>query len=214
MVHPVLEAVLVRLAQRSTPSGPAPRPGTLRLVGDLQRVSALATVSEGTTAVLFPRPGPAELLPAGTVVLPALLPASAAAYLVVSHRPVSLDLSIGPLGTVDDRTLEAVSLRLQVEVTDPPTGLLALATEHSAALEAELLHRLQAEVTSQVTSAVRMNRLADLERLSLAGVLEDGWLGSTFLGGLLRRTDLHVLDVTWPTEVEASAAAPRPRRAR
>ena len=44
-----------------------------------------------------------------------------------------------------------------------------------------------------------MNRLAELERASLATVLAQGWLSCSFVDGLLDRRDFQVLDVTWPT---------------
>lgn len=212
VVHPFVEAVLVRIAARQgAPAAgvSAPGPHSLRLVGDLERVTGLGTVSEGTSVLMFSRSGSVELLPAGTVVMPALRRSTAPSYLVLNHRPVSLDLTLRALQTVDRRTLDLVFVRLGVRLAEPATGIVELAREHGPRLEAELLRRLADEVSRTVTTAVRMNRLADLERLSLKGVLQAGWLGSSLVGGLLLRTDLHVLDVSWSTPATASAGAGR-----
>jgi hypothetical protein len=202
MVSPLLEPLLRRLARRRPRHGsvkPAP-PGPQRLISRPARVSGLATVAPETSVLLFPPGGTAKLCDAGTVLVPSLLPTSAPTYVVVTHRPVSVDLELGRLLTVDGQQLERVSLRLVVRVVQPPAGLLGLAKTTGPDLEDELLSRLAAEVTSDVASAVRMNRLVDLRRLSLSGVLDDGWLSPSFVDGLITRVELQVLDVGWPTE--------------
>jgi hypothetical protein len=212
MVSPLLEPLLRRLARRRPRRGsaePAP-PAPQRLVSRPARVAGLATVAPETSVLLFPPGGGAQLYDPGTVLVPSLLPTSAPTYVVVTHRPVSLDLALGRLLTVDGQQLERVSLRLVVRVVSPPAGLLGLARTTGPDLEDELLRRLAAEVTSDVASAVRMNRLVDLRRLSLSGVLDDGWLSPSFVDGLISRVELQVLDVGWPTEADFFGLPPSP----
>ena len=201
MVSPLLAPLLRRLARRRPRRGSSePAPGPERLVSSPARVGGVATVAPETSVLLFGPDGGVQLWEPGTVLVPSLLPSSAPRYVVVTHRPVSLDLALGRLLTVDGRQLERVSVRLVVRVTSPPAGLLVLARSAGPDLEDELLRRLAAEVSSDVASAVRMNRLVDLRRLSLSGVLDDGWLSPSFVDGLITRVELQVLDVGWPTE--------------
>ena len=127
-------------------------------------------------------------------------------YVVVNLRPVTVEIALGPARTREGAELDKVVLRLVVQVADPSDRLLDLAGRHRDELDSELLRRLGTEVAKQVRNAVAMHRLAELEQLSLAAVLAQGWLSCTFVDGLVDRRDFRVLDVVWPTFAGTPAA--------
>ena len=204
MVAPLVEALLLRAARRRSAATPAPRP--TRLVSRPHPVDAVAYVDDDTS-VLVERPGSGlEVLPAGSLVLPALLGLSAASHVVVTHQPVEVWLRVGPFETSDDRVVQQVELRLTVAVGTSPSGLREVADEPDghgrpglARFGDALLDRLAREVADRTADAVHRRTLDELTALSL-GVLLDGALPGTFLGGLLERSSLEVVDVDWPTE--------------
>ncbi|MGI3779499.1 MAG: hypothetical protein ACRYG2_01865, partial [Janthinobacterium lividum] len=129
---------------------------------------------------------------------------------------VEVWLRIGPFETFDDRVVQQVELRLTVSVGGSPSSLRDLVDERGAdgpvgleGLGEALLDRLAREVSARTTEAVRRRTLADLTGLSL-GVLLDGALPATFLGGLVERSALEVVDVDWPTEGRGWSALPAP----
>ena len=204
MVAPLVEALLLRAVRRRGAAVPPPRP--TRLVGRPHAVDSVACVAERTSALLL-RPGRAlEVLPAGSLVLPALLDRTAATYAVLTHDPVEVWLRVGPFETLDSRVVQQVELRLTIALADSWSRLGDLAQECGATdvdglgrLGEALLDRLGREVTARTTEAVRRRTLAELTGLSL-GVLLDGALPTVFLGGLVERSGLEVVDVDWPTE--------------
>lgn len=235
MVVPLVEALLLRVLRRRAADAPANRP--TRLVSLPHHVDAIGYVAEGTS-VLLVRPGSrVEVLPAGSLVLPALL-GRPPAYAVVCHEPVEVWLRIGPFDTLDERTVRQVELQLTVTLSDSPSGLRDLldsgapsaassvtssATSSGAArdgydaapapasldLGSLVLDRLARELTSRTTEAVRRRTLRELTGLSL-GVLLDQALPRRFLGGLLERSVLEVVDVDWPTEGRGWSTPPAP----
>ena len=207
MVAPLVEALLLRAMRGRTRTVVTPRP--TRLVGEPRVVDSVAYVAERTSALLL-RPGAdLQVLPAGSLVLPDLVRRGTSTYVVLSHDPVDLWLRIGPFATLDDRVVQQVELQLTVVLSDSPSRLRDLAEESGTAgrdgLERlgetgrTLLDRLTREVSARTTAAVRRRTLDELTSLSL-GVLLDGALPATFLGGLVDRADLEVVDVDWPTE--------------
>ena len=218
MVSPLVEALLLRAARRRPPAGPVHRP--TRLVSRPHPVDAVAYVADDTS-VLVERPGGGlEVLGAGSLVLPSLVGLSAPTYVVVTHEPVDVWLRVGPFETRDDRVVQQVELRLTITVGTSPSGLRDIAEEPSAGGEAglerfgdALLDRLAREVAARTTEAVHRRTLDELTGLSL-GVLLDGALPGTFLGGLVERSALEVVDVDWPTEGRgwrpALASSPAP----
>ena len=215
VVAPLVEALLLHAMRRRAGATAAPRP--TRLISRPHPVDSVAYVAE-STSVLLSRPGSAlEVLPAGSLVLPALLGRRPPTYVVVGHAPVDVSLRVGPFETLDDRVVHQVALQLTVAVSDSASGLRELAEDSGAGdpvglegLDDALLDRLTREVSARTTEAVRRRTLAELTGLSL-GVLLDGALPSTFLGGLVERSGLEVVDVDWPTEGRGwSAAVPAP----
>ncbi len=212
MVAPLVEALLVPLVLRvlRRRDDEAAHPAPNRLVGDRQDVDSIGYVAAGTSVLLRRRRAGVEVLPAGSLVLPALLGRCPATYEVVTHAPVDVWLRVGPFETLDGRSVHQVELRLTVAIGSSAAGLRELAgpsgrSDHEGDHEADdglgavLLDRLAREVTDRTTDAVRRRTLRDLTSLSL-GVLLDGSLPTAFLGGLVERSDLEVLDVDWPTE--------------
>jgi hypothetical protein len=59
-----------------------------------------------------------------------------------------------------------------------------------------------------VRRAVAMNRLTDLQRLGLWQVLADGWLPTSFSGGLLLRRDFEVLETRDAADDEDQPTVP------
>jgi hypothetical protein len=147
------------------------------------------------------------VLPAGSLVVPALLGRGAAAYAVVSHQPVDVWLRIGPFDTLDDRTVRQVELWMTVTLSDSPSGLRDLVESSADARDPSdplhlgdvVLDRLAREVAARTTEALRRRTLVELTGISL-GVLLDGALPTSFLGSLADRSALEVVDVDWPTE--------------
>ncbi len=214
MVAPLVEALLLRVMRRRADAVRSLHP--TRLVGRPHVVDAVAYVADRTSVLLL-RPGAGlQLLPAGRLVLPTLLGGGTSTYVVLSHEPVGLRLRVGPFATLDERVVQQVELRLTVTLSDSPSGLRDLAKDCEAAdpeglgtLDDALLDRLTREVAARTTEAVRRRTLAELTGLSL-GVLLDGALPATFLGGLVDRSELEVVDVDWPTEGRGWAPAPPP----
>ena len=204
MVTPLVEALLLRAVRQRGAAVPLPRP--TRLVARPHALDSVASVAERTSALLL-RPGTGlEVLPAGSLVLPTLLGRAVGTYVVLTHDPVEVWLRVGPFETLDSRVVQQVELRLAVALTDSSSRLRDLAEECGAAdldglgrLGDALLDRLGREVAVRTTEAVRRRTLAELTGLSL-GVLLDGALPTVFLGGLVERSDLEVVDVDWPTE--------------
>jgi len=226
VVAPVVEALLLHVMRRWAAAAAKPVPHPNRLVGRARVVDSVGYVAERTSVLLLPPGGALQVLPAGSLVLPALLGRRGSTYVVVSHDPVDVWLRVGPFETLDDRLVHQVELRLRVTLGSSPAGLRGLtdgalpdvtdaegggegadtaagrAPRRPGRLDGvgeAVLDRLAHEVSDRTTEAVRRRTLADLTGLSL-GVLLEGALASTFLGGLVERSELEVLDVDWPTE--------------
>jgi hypothetical protein len=214
VVAPLVEALVLHVMRRRAGDVTAPRP--TRLVSRPHVVDSVGFVADRTSALLR-RPGAdLQVLPAGSLVLPALLGRSGSTYVVVTHDPVDVWLRIGPFETLDDRLVQQVELQLTVSLSDSAAGLRDLAGEVGSdgpggleGLGEALLDRLTREVAARTTEAVRRKTLAELTSLSL-GVLLDRTLPATFLGGLVARSALEVVDVDWPTEGRGWAATPIP----
>lgn len=213
MVAQLVEALLLR-AVRRRPAGGVHRP--TRLVSRPHVVDSVAYVADATSVLVERSGGGFDVLPAGSLVLPALLGLRAPSYVVITHEPVDVWLRIGPFETFDDRVVHQVELRLTVALSDSASELRELAdgpdADHPAVLEGlgdTLLDRLTREVSARTTEAVRRRTLTELTGLSL-GVLLGGALPTAFLSGLVERSDLEVVDVDWPTEGRGWSAPPTP----
>lgn len=173
-----------------------------RLVGGPVRVTRLLMVPASTVALLLAAGRPAELKWPGEVLAPPLLgPVTGQpVVLVVSTAPVTLDVTVADSMTFDGHPLESVSLRLRVELDqrDGCAGVRQLVAVHGVGLEAGLLTSVQQEVAAAVRGAVRMNRLADLRRLSLEEVLHSRWWPAAFADGALHCSEFEVRHVGWP----------------
>ena len=190
---------------------PAPRAepaAELKLASKPQTLDRMVAVRPNSIAVVFDpstRPGlsfPGEMLKPG--MFPRLRPLQ---VVVVNTGAVSLDVTVGPLITVDGHAVDSAKIRVVVQLNDerpvrrrcaswPPTSApISRATCCSAS---------RTRSRSEVHAAVRMNRLADLRRQTLQVVLADRWMPRAFAGGALLRRDFSVLDAPWP---EAPTAA-------
>ena len=220
MVAPLVEALVLRAMRRR--AGAVATPAPTRLVSPPHVVDSVSYVADRTSVLVLRAGADVEVLPPSSLVLPSLLGRRAPTYMVVSHDPVDVWLRMGPFETLDDRVVHQVELQLTVSLASSPSGLRDLAEEAgvdatsnsadgSPDLGDALLDRLAREVAARTTEAVRRRRLAELTGLSMAVVL-DGALPTTFLGGMLERSDLEVVDVDWPTEGRGwpSALAPAP----
>ncbi len=175
-------------------------------------------VGPDTVALLFEPERPPQLRRPGERLTPGLLPSlRPVRVLVVNTAPVALDVTIDRLVSVDRQVIEGCVVRVVVQVSDADrhAALLTLAGEFGTELEAYLLQRVQNEVTVEVHAAVKLNRLADLRRLTLQQVLADRWLPRSFAGGALVRRSFAVQAVQWPPvagERRRSQSLCRPRR--
>lgn len=182
----------------------------LRLTSEAQLLDRLVVVRPDTVAVLFEEGEPPRLKFPGDQLRPALVPRlHPIRVLVVNTAPVSLDVTIAQLVTLDRRAIERTTIRLSVQLSDVEDyGWVGyLAAEFGADLESHLLGRVESEVVTGAQAAIAMNRLADVRRLTIQHVLADHWLPTTFAGGALIRCDFSVLGVVWPPEPTASAPA-------
>ena len=209
VVAPLVEALLLRAVRRRPAGTRAPAHRPTRLVGRPHPVESVALRRRPDLRRWCERPGSGDLevLPAGSLVLPALLGLRAPTYVVVTHEPVEVWLRVGPFETLDDRVVQQVELRLTVALGDSASGLRDLADEPGSA-RARPGSRGSATRSwtgwparsrrgpPRPSAAARWHELVD----SSLGVLLDGALPPTFLGGLLERSALEVVDVDWPTE--------------
>ena len=204
---------LVAVRRGAPPALPATGHG-YRLVGGPVLVSRLLMVPASTVALVLTAGRPAELRGPGEVLAPPLFgPVTAQpAVLVVSTAPVRLDVTVVESLTFDGYPLDAVDLRLRVEL-DPPdgfAGLRRLVAAHGVGLEAGLLATVQREVAAAVGGAVRMNRLADLRRLTLSEVLRSRWWPGSFADGALQCSEFEVRHVDWPDHSSDEPTVPLP----
>lgn len=192
---------LVAARRGSPPALPVTGHG-YRLVGGPVAVSRLLMVPASTVALLLAAGRPVELRWPGEVLAPPLFGSLAAqpVVLVVSTAPVSLDVTVADSITFDGYPLGSLSVRLRVELDqrDAFAALRQLVAGHGVALEAGLLTSVQREVAAAVRGAVRMNRLADLRRLTLEKVLRGRWWPTTFVDGALHCAEFEVGHVDWP----------------
>jgi hypothetical protein len=169
----------------------------------------MVAIRPDSIAVVFdPQHRPRIRFP-GEMLKPGLFPGLHPLHVVVfTTGSVSLDVTVGPLTTVDGHVLERAKIRVAVQLNDndhyAALGELA-ADVGSSDLERQLLQRVQNEVASEVHAAVRMNRLADLRRQTLESVLADRWLPRTFASGALLRRSFSVLDAAWPDAPKPAA---------
>ncbi len=143
----------------------------------------------------------------GEYLKPRLVPTLRPVHVVVVNTdPVSLDVTIDRLPTLDGFDIERTTIRVVVQLVDDEryAWLADLAAEYGPGLEAHLLDRVRVELVTGVQSAVKMNRLADIRRLTLQEVLADRWLPASFAGGSLVRRDFTVLGTVWPAEPVAA----------
>jgi hypothetical protein len=181
---------------RDPAAGATGHPLGTRLTAPPEPLTLLTRVRPGTLAVLL-RPGrPAELRQPGSVLVPPVLarPTAPVQVQVLSTAPVHLDVSVTDLVSLDGYPLEAVGLRLRLQLdAGDPAARARLATQHGAELEPVLLGHVQREVVAAVRGAVAVNRRADLHRLGTRRVLEDRWLPTSFAEGILLCRDATVL---------------------
>ncbi len=173
----------------------------LKLASEPQALDRLVGVQPDSIAIVFEPEQPPRLSFPGEMLKPSLFPTlRPLQVLVVNTGAVSLDVTVGPLFTVDGHAVESAKIRVVVQLNphDRYAGLGELAADHGTDLEGYLLQRVQNEVAHEVHAAVRMNRLADLRRQSLQQVLADRWMPKAFAGGVLLRREFSVLDATWP----------------
>ena len=204
---------LVAARRGSPPTLPVTGHG-YRLVGGPVVVTRLLMVPASTVALLLTAGRPVELRGPGEVLAPPLFGPTAdqPAVLVVSTAPVDLDVTVVDGLTFDGYPLESVRLRLRVELDqrDGLADLRRLAGSHGAGLEAALLAAVQREVAAAVRGAVRMNRLADLRRLTLTEVLRSRWWPTTFADGALHCSKFEVRHVGWPGSSSDEPTVPIP----
>lgn len=218
----------VRRLVTRRPGVPAPAvaeatdPAGTRLVGAPEPVSRLLVVRPDTVALLTAAGTDPQLRRPGDLLVPPLLspgapPVTARA---VSTAAVDLDVTVTDLLTFDGHAVDRAVLRVLVQLDDRDgyAELLELAAGHADDLEEYLLAAVHRELTTAVRGAVRMNRLADLQRLTLAAVLQDRWLPARLGAGTLRCLRTRVQRVRWPGEDEPTVpvrpppapAAPEP----
>ena len=186
-----------------TTDAPVDQPFT----GQTRELNRLVRVQPGTVLVVFPPGERPKVRHPGETVLPTWNPFQYASLaLPVTTGVVPLTLMVSDLTTLDGHPIEQVTLKILVQLSDAEdfAAVADLAAEFGDTFGAYLMQQLQSKVESSVRGAIRMNRLADLRRMTVAAVLEDRWVPLSFANGTLARRGLTVLDVGWP-EVPAAA---------
>ncbi len=220
-------AIRRRRAQRQSgapgPARPVRRPSTeLRLVGDPSRLERLTVVRRGTVAVLLPRDQAPRLVEPGRYLVPALLPwRDPVEVLVINTEPTTVRIQAGDLTTQDRRSLDPITARITVRVSDRDRfqPLLEAAAEHRAGLEDHLLRRIETEVTAELRAAAGAGQLPGLRGAGLDRLLEGRLPRGTLAGGLLRIETITVQEShdepatgprALPAEDEAGSASESP----
>lgn len=176
--------------------------------GQTRELNRLVRVQPGTVLVIFPPGERPKVRHPGETVLPTWNPFQYASLaLPVTTGLVPLTMVVSDLTTLDNQSIAQVTLKVTVQLLD--TGDFAavadLAAEFGDTFGAYLMQELQAKIESTVRGAFRMNRVADLRRHTVAAVLEERWVPTSFANGTLVRRGLTVVDVAWP---EPTAVAP------
>jgi hypothetical protein len=206
-----------RRKRRGTGRAPG-RPAAARVKPDLGRrlsgqpflLDRPGVVPRDCIALLFEPDRPPRLLPPRSYLKPPAFPfRQPIQVMVVNSAPVVLDLTITDLVTMDGYRIDRVVIRMTVQLSDREDfrGLRDRAAEFGVDFEQPLLDQVRLEVMSQVLAAVRMNRLADLRRLSLYRVLAEDWMPSWFAGRTLVGRSFEIRKVVWPVGDSASQAA-------
>lgn len=183
----------------------------LRLTGDPHVLDRLVAVRPDTVAVVFEVGLNPRLAYPGDRLKPRLIPGvNPIGVLVVNTAPVILDVTLAKLTTLDGYDIERTTIRLTVQVNADYrfAQVQELAADFGPDLEVHLLRRVENEVVSGVQGAIRTNRLSDVRRLTLEGLLGNRWLPDTFVGGALIRRGFTVLGVVWPAEPPNAPPAP------
>lgn len=204
MVAPLVESLLRRALRGRARASASAHP--VRLVGEPHSVDSVGFVADRTSVLLHRPDGEVVVLEAGSLVLPSLRGGTGPTAVVLSHEPVDVWLRLGPFETLDARAVQQIELSLTLALSEAPAVLRELADQVSAGHARTVLDRLAHEVADRTTEAIRRRTLADLTSLSLLVLLERV-LPETFLGGLLERSRLEVVDVDWPTEGGGRLAA-------
>jgi hypothetical protein len=178
-----------------------------RLASETQLLEKMVSVRPNSLALVLTGGQPPQLKLTGEQLRPSLIPALRPIRVVVVNTAVThLDVTVRELVSLDGYPLDHVKIRLAVQLSDSNrySTLVDLATDHADDLDSHLLQLVQREVTTSLRGAVRMNRLADLDRQTLQRVLEDRWLPRGLAGGALLRRSLTVLE-----SVPSQTAQPR-----
>ena len=181
--------------------------------GQTRELNRLIRVQPGTVLVVFPPGERPKVRHPGETVLPTWNPLQYASLaLPVTTGVVPLTMTINELATLDQHTVDQVTLKILVQLADVEefAAVADLAAEFGDTFGSYLLQQLQSKVESSVRGAFRMNRLADLRRHTVAAVLEDRWIPMSFANGTLIRRGLTVTEVAWPVAAEPPAAPIHP----
>lgn len=196
-------------ARSPSPSGRAsPATGTGRGPGRFGRRLAavvspprrVVTVQPGSLALVFGEDETPDIRRPGDYLRPHLRAVHNPRFvLVVNTEPVTLDVAVEGLRTVDRKTVLEVVVRVRVQLASKrlEQHLVELVTTVGTDLEQHLLDAVQTEVADAVQGTIRSNRLTDLHR-HLPQLLDLNWLPDTLADGHLDRLSVEVLWVGWP----------------
>lgn len=180
-----------------TTDAPVDQPFT----GQTRELNRLVRVQPGTVLVVFPPGERPKVRHPGETVLPTWNPFQYASLaLPVTTGLVPLTMVVSDLTTLDNHTIAQVTLKVTVQLLDAGdfAAVADLAAEFGDTFGVYLMQELQTKIESTVRGAFRMNRLADLRRHTVAAVLEERWVPTSFANGTLVRRGLTVVDVAWP----------------
>ncbi|MCW2811481.1 MAG: hypothetical protein JWP61_1939 [Friedmanniella sp.] len=189
-----------RATGSSSSSGGAPRRFGRRLAAVVPPPRRVVAVQSGTLALVFGEDEVPEVRRPGDLLRPHLRAVrNPRSVLVVNTEPVTLDVAMQGLRTVDRQTVLEVVVRVRVRFAADhlEQHLVDLVLAVGADLEPHLLDTVRAEVAEAVQGAIRSNRLTDLHR-HLPQLLDLNWLPATLADGHLERLSVEVLWVGWP----------------
>jgi hypothetical protein len=181
-----------------------------RLASEPQVLERMVSVRPNSLALVLTADRPPQPKLTGELLRPNMVPQLRPVRVVVVNTAVThLDVTVKDLVSLDGYPLDHVKIRLAVQLSDADqySTLIGLVTDHAADLDSHLLQLVQQEVTASLQGAVRMNRLADLDRETLQRVLEDRWLPRGLGGGALVRRGFTVLESVSPQAADRSLPA-------
>lgn len=174
--------------------------------GRLTRLHQLSTVAPGTVVAVLAPNRAVQVKQPGRLLIPPWTPVRTPVNLMpVSTDPVTVQVIVHRLVTLDGQDLDRVVLDVRVRLSEREregAGLAGLVSEHGSELGSWLEEQVQDSIESSVRAAVGLNRGVELRRQSLASALRERWLPTSFADGALDFHSFTVMEERWPADTD------------